>query len=72
VSTSNKVSVTDASGNDEDLKISLSARTGLFTGSVALDLKRRFNLVVLPDTAAITGFFGGSTGPGDASITPTP
>jgi hypothetical protein len=56
VSTSNKVSVTDASGNDENLKISLSARTGLFTGSVALDLKRRFNLVVLQDTVPLPGF----------------
>jgi hypothetical protein len=72
VSTSNKVSVTDAGGNDENLRISLNPKTGLLTGSLTLDQKRSFNLVVLQDAGAISGFFVGSTGAGDASITPAP
>ena len=72
VSTSNKVSVTDGGGNEENLRISLSPKTGLLTGTLTLDEKRSFNLVVLQDTGAISGFFVGSAGAGDASITPAP
>ena len=72
VSTSNKVTVTDAAGNEQELKISIDAKTGLVTGSLTLDSKRSFNLVVLQDSRTITGFFDGSAVAGDASITPAP
>jgi len=70
-STTNKVTVTDAN-NNEGLKVTVDVKTGLVTGSLTLDDKRTFNMVVLQSDDVIRGFHTGTGGTGDASITPNP
>ena len=70
-STTNKVTVTDAN-NNEGLKVTVDVKTGLVTGSLTLDDKRTFAMVVLQSDDVIRGFHTGTGGTGDASITPNP